>query len=102
MQPLLSACPATVKDKAAVYVLEKNGYVKVRDSQNGFTAIVQHSLPIAREPQCKNDLPNGKDCCGTQDIPVRVRCSFHAAVESAHRATGSNLARFRTPPGFDR
>lgn len=44
----LSACPPAVADKAAVYVLENSGYVKVRDSQNGFTAIVQHALPSAR------------------------------------------------------
>jgi hypothetical protein len=48
----LSACPPSVASKAAVYVLDKSGYVKVRDSQNGFTAIVQHSLPTAQEPRC--------------------------------------------------
>lgn len=48
----LSACPQSVADKAAVYVLEKSGYVKLRDSQNGFTAIVQHSQPTSQEPQC--------------------------------------------------
>ena len=48
----LSACPASIASKAAVYVLDKTGYVKVRDSQNGFTAIVQHSLPSSQEPQC--------------------------------------------------
>jgi len=48
----LSACPKSVASKAAVYVLENSGYVKVRDSQNGFTAIVQHSLPTSQEPQC--------------------------------------------------
>ena len=48
----LSACPKSVASKAAVYVLEKSGYVKVRESQNGFTAIVQHSLPTSQEPQC--------------------------------------------------
>lgn len=48
----LSACPESVADKAAVYVLEKSGYVKVRDSQNGFTAIVQHSQLTTQEPQC--------------------------------------------------
>lgn len=48
----LSACPKSVASKAAVYVLEKPGYVKIRDSQNGFTAIVQHSLPTSQEPQC--------------------------------------------------
>ena len=48
----LSACPAFVKSKAAVYVLEKSGYVKIRDSANGFSAIVQHSLPSSQEPRC--------------------------------------------------
>ena len=48
----LSACPPSVASKAAVYVLDTSGYVKVRDSQNGFTAIVQHSLPTSQEPQC--------------------------------------------------
>src|SRR6516165_5082743 len=48
----LSACPPTVATKAAVYVLEKSGYVKVRDSQNGFTAIVQHALPNSQDPEC--------------------------------------------------
>src|SRR5262249_55621268 len=48
----LSACPPSVASKAAVYVLDKSGYIKVRDSRNGFTAIVQHSLPTSQEPQC--------------------------------------------------
>jgi hypothetical protein len=48
----LSACPPFVAGKAAVFVLDKAGYIKVRDSQNGFTAIVQHSLPTSQEPQC--------------------------------------------------
>ena len=48
----LSACPDAVASKAAVYVLEKSGYVKIRESQNGFTAIVQHALPTSQEPQC--------------------------------------------------
>lgn len=48
----LSACPSSLADKAGVYVLEGSGYVKVRDSQNGFTAIVQHALPISQDPQC--------------------------------------------------
>src|SRR5579863_9065856 len=48
----LSACPPTVAKAAGVYVLARNGYEKARDSQNGFTAIVQHSAPTATEPQC--------------------------------------------------
>jgi len=48
----LSACPALVAPGAGVYVLEKSGYVRVRESTNGFTAIVQHSMPTSQEPQC--------------------------------------------------
>ena len=48
----LSSCPAAVASKAGIYVLERSGYVKVRDSENGFTAIVQHSLPNSNESQC--------------------------------------------------
>ena len=48
----LSACPPSVASKAAVYVLDRAGYVKVRASQNGFTAIVQHAMPTSQDPQC--------------------------------------------------
>jgi hypothetical protein len=47
-----SAAPPAVAAKAGVYVLEKSGYVKVRDSQNGFVCIVEHRIPSAVEPQC--------------------------------------------------
>jgi hypothetical protein len=48
----LSACPPALAKDAGVYVLGKSGYVKVRDSRNGFTAIVEHSKPGSQEPQC--------------------------------------------------
>jgi hypothetical protein len=48
----LSACPPALASKAGIYVLDRNGYVKVRNSENGFTAIIQHSTPAMNEPQC--------------------------------------------------
>ena len=48
----LSACPPSVGTRAAVYVLDRAGYIKVRDGYNGFTAIVQHALPTRQDPQC--------------------------------------------------
>lgn len=48
----LSSCPPSIASQAAVYVLEKTGYVKVRDGQNGFTAIVQRVRPDSQDPQC--------------------------------------------------
>ena len=50
----LSACPTSVAGKAAVYILQKSGYVKAREGQNGFTAIVQHLVPTSVEPLCMN------------------------------------------------
>ena len=50
----LSACPTSVAGKAAVYILQLSGYVKVREGQNGFTAIVQHLVPTSVEPLCMN------------------------------------------------
>jgi hypothetical protein len=58
----LSACPPSVANKAAVYVLD---YVKVRDGENGFTAIVQHSAPPSQEPQCI-------DAEGSRTFPPRI------------------------------
>ena len=48
----LSACPPSVASKAAVYVLDRAGYIKVRDGENGFTAIVQRATPTSQDPQC--------------------------------------------------
>ena len=61
----LSACPPTVATNAAVYVLEKSGYVNVRESQNGFTAIVQHALP-------KQPRSTVHGCGGDAHIPSAV------------------------------
>jgi hypothetical protein len=48
----LEAGPPTVTGKAGVWVHDKTGYVKARDSQNGFVCIVDHRVPAAVEPQC--------------------------------------------------
>lgn len=48
----LEAAPPALSSKAGVYVLEKAGYVKARESQNGFVCIVEHRIPAAVEPQC--------------------------------------------------
>lgn len=51
----LSAAPPAVAARAGVYVLEKDGYVKVRDSQNGFVCLVDRRVPSAVEPQCPDE-----------------------------------------------
>lgn len=52
IQLALSAAPAHLKDGAGVYVLEKNGFVKARDTKNGFTCIVNRDHPLNQKPTC--------------------------------------------------
>jgi hypothetical protein len=48
----LEAAPAALAAKSGVYVHGPDGYVKARDSQNGFVCLVDHRIPNAVEPQC--------------------------------------------------
>lgn len=48
----LRAAPEHLRKGAAVYVLEQNGFVKVRDSTNGFTCIVNRDHPLNQKPVC--------------------------------------------------
>jgi hypothetical protein len=47
-----SAAPAEISGKATVYVLERTGYVKVRDGSNGFSCFVDRQTPLNEEPTC--------------------------------------------------
>jgi hypothetical protein len=51
----LEAAPPTLAAKAGVYVHDKSGYVKARESQNGFVCVVDHRIPNAVEPQCMDE-----------------------------------------------
>jgi len=99
----LSACPPAVASKAAVYALEKSGYVKVRDSENGFTAIVDHALPNTQEPQCM-------DAEGTRTLLPRMLEIAELRVQGKSReeiqrvvADGFAKGIFQPParPGVD-
>ena len=48
----LSAAPEHLRKGAAVYVLERNGFVKIRNSTNGFTCIVNRDHPLNQKPVC--------------------------------------------------
>jgi hypothetical protein len=47
-----SAAPSEISGKATVYLLERSGYVKVRDGTNGFSCFVDRQTPINTEPTC--------------------------------------------------
>lgn len=48
----LSAAPEHLKTGAGVWALERNGFVKVRESTNGFTCIVNRDGPLNQKPTC--------------------------------------------------
>jgi hypothetical protein len=48
----LSAGPKTIQGGAGVYVLEAHGYVKVRESTNGFTCVINRDHPLNMKPTC--------------------------------------------------
>jgi len=47
-----SAAPPEISGKATVYLLERTGYVKVRDGINGFSCLVDRQTPWNCEPTC--------------------------------------------------
>src|SRR5215469_15628713 len=48
----LSAAPEHLRKGAGVYVLERNGFFRVRESTNGFTCIVNRDHPLSLKPVC--------------------------------------------------
>jgi hypothetical protein len=47
-----SAAPPEISGKATVYLLERAGYVKVREVKNGFSCFVDRQTPFNMEPTC--------------------------------------------------
>ena len=47
-----SAAPPEISGKATVYLLERSGYVKVREGTNGFSCFVDRQTPLNMEPTC--------------------------------------------------
>jgi hypothetical protein len=47
-----SAAPPEISGKATVYLLERNGYLKIREGNNGFTCFVDRQTRFNQEPTC--------------------------------------------------
>lgn len=52
MHSALEAAPLHLRAGAGVYVLEKSGYRRVRDSTNGFNCLITREIASTFEPQC--------------------------------------------------
>jgi hypothetical protein len=47
-----SAAPPEISGAATVYLLERTGYLKVREGTNGFSCFVDRQTPLNLEPTC--------------------------------------------------
>src|SRR5260370_39026158 len=48
----LSAAPKHLRNGATVYVLEHEGFIKVKEGVNGFTCLVHRDHPLNQKPTC--------------------------------------------------
>ncbi len=98
----LGAAPAHVAEQAGVYVLEQKGYVKVRDSRNGFTCLVERHSLQSFEPECFD-----AEGTATSLLPILYKAELRAQGQSEDEANrmvaeGYLAGRFRAPrrPGI--
>lgn len=97
-----SAAPHEISGKATVYLLERSGYVRVRDGTNGFSCFVDRQTPWNSEPTCL-------DAEGTATtLPTRLFAESERAQGKSEELIkneideGYKSAKFRAPskPGI--
>ena len=93
----LSAAPAHLRARAGVYVLERNGFVKVRDSKNGFTCVVNRDGPRNQKPTCYD--AEGTTTILPQVLFVGARLMKGASLSEidAEVREGFRTGRFQSP-----
>jgi hypothetical protein len=97
-----SAAPPEVSSKATVYILEKSGYVKVRDGSNGFSCFVDRQTPWNSEPTCF-DAEGSATTLPTRLFVEEERAKGKSEDEiKAEIDNGYKTGRFRAPgkPGI--
>jgi len=97
-----SAAPPEVSSKATVYVLERSGYVKIRDGENGFTCFVDRQDPLNLEPTCL-DAEGSATTFVTRLLAEEMRGKGKSEQEiTAAIAEGYKSGKFRAPqkPGI--
>jgi len=98
----LSAAPAYVAEQAGVYALERNGYVKVRESKNGFNCLVEREVTESLEPECF-DAEGSETTIPVvlREAELRAQGKSRAEVE-ANISAGYSSGKYRAPrrPGI--
>jgi hypothetical protein len=93
----LSAAPEHLRAAAGVYVLRAAGFVRIRESHNGFTCLINRELPDSFEPECF-DAEGSATLVPIIVYQAELRAQHHSAEEIG-RAVGLGFAsgRFRAP-----
>jgi hypothetical protein len=97
-----SAAPPEISGKATVYILERSGYVKVRDSSNGFSCFVDRQDPLNLEPTCF-DAEGSATTLQSRFLAEELRAKGENEDEvTAAIAEGYKSGKFRAPqkPGI--
>ena len=97
-----SAAPPEISSKATLYILERSGYVKVRDGENGFTCFVDRQSPLNLEPTCF-DAEGSATTLQSRFVAEEMRGKGKSEEEvTAAIAEGYKSGRFRAPqkPGI--
>jgi len=97
-----SAAPQEISGKATVYVLERTGYVKVREGTNGFSCFVDRQTPLNQEPTCF-DAEGSRTTLPTRIFVEEQRAKGNSEEEiNAAVGEGYRTGRFRAPqkPGI--
>lgn len=93
-----SAAPVEISAKAAVYVLERGGYEKVREGTNGFSCLVDRQTPWNSEPTCF-DAEGSATTLPTRLFVEQERAKGKTEdVIKSELADGYKTGRFK-PPG---
>src|SRR5262249_11406897 len=97
-----SAAPPEISGKATIYVLESNGYAKVREGANGFSCFVDRQTPWNTEPTCF-DAEGSKTTLPTRFFVEEERAKGKSEEEiKAAIDGGYKSGRFKAPskPGI--
>jgi hypothetical protein len=96
------AAPPEISGKATVYILERSGYVKVRDGSNGFSCFVDRQDPLNLEPTCF-DAEGSATTLQSRFLAEELRAKGKSEDEvTAAIAEGYKSGKFRAPqkPGI--
>jgi hypothetical protein len=97
-----SAAPPEISGAATAYILERSGYVKVREGTNGFSCFVDRQTPLNSEPTCF-DAEGSATTLPTRFLVEEMRGAgkteeeIHATIEAGYKS-----GKFQAPrkPGI--